>query len=662
MVQALIAEAYGRFGQGDLEGAREVCQQALGQSLGDINAIQLLGLIAAQQGDFDEAEKQLQRATRITPDVAPLHNNLGSVYLDAGKLDEALAAFRRALKLKPRFAEAHINLGEASLRHGDAADALRAFQAVLKHEGGHVAALLGAARALSKLGRDKDLAAHYRKAANHMQTVPHWMELGRAMLEGGAVAEAISAYERARALDPENLSIVHECLGRLVDAGRYAEVLAVAQPYVDANPSAENYNLLGDLLRRADQPEQAAAALCRAIELAPDMVAPRHNLAVLYSDLGDHPTADDWAKQALALQPDLAEAACLRGSIALEQGDADAAIAYFDAVLAANPGSAIARWNRGLAELVAGRFASGWRDFDQDCFAQRGSRSAADLPRWDGQLHAGQRILLRGEQGVGDEIFFASVVADLLASGIQCQYEGDGRLAPLFERAFPGMRCHAYGKADHRQFDAQLPIGSLPAMFRQREQDFPGHAYLSADAGKAARWRERLGRLPGRLKVGIAWRGGVDPVARRQRSIALDEWAPLLGLPDIDFVSLQYGDHGAEIAAAEARHGIKLHRWNDCNPLLDLDQFAAQLSALDLVISIDNSTVHLAGALGVPTWMLLGGLGNWRWLLGRDDSPWYRSLRIYRRRLGEGAGTHLATLAETLRDWQPQRQDLPIAA
>ncbi|WP_374353504.1 tetratricopeptide repeat protein [Chitinimonas sp.] len=665
MGSALISEAYTCFAQGELEAAKLTCQQVLASSLADVNALSLLGLIEARQGNLQEAEAHLLRATRLTPEVAALHNNLGSVYLDEGKLDLALSEFRRALKLRPRFTEASVNLGEACLRNHDAASALRGFQHVLKHASDHGGASIGVARALLALGRRDEFEAHCRKARQQLLSQPAALHsLATVLVQSGEAAQAADCYLTLLAAQPDNDALCNDALAQLLQADARPQLLTLAARMVEIAPSAGRFNLQGDVLRRIGEWEAAIAAFRQAIALDGQLLAPLHNLAVLLSDLGRHEEAQHWLSRALALQPDCAESRCLLGSIALERGDAEGAIAAFAKVLLDQPAHVLARWNLGLAQLVSGRFAEGWSEFDSDVGrASRPSRAEADLPFWDGRVTPGLRLLLRGEQGVGDEVFFAGVLADVLALGIDCQYEGDRRLVPLLQRAYPALRCHGYGEVDHAGFTAQIAVGSLPALFRKHESDFPQRAaYLQADDALLAQWQGRLAALPGRLKVGIAWRGGVDPLSRRQRSLALSDFAPLLALADIDFVCLQHGEHAAERAEVEAALGVTVHHWSDCDPLQDLDGFAAQIAALDLVISIDNSTVHLASALGVPTWMLLGGLGNWRWLLGRDDSPWYRSLRILRRPMGTSASGQMAQLAAELAGRAMAKPDLALAA
>ena len=179
--------------------------------------------------------------------------------------------------------------------------------------------------------------------------------------------------------------------------------------------------------------------------------------------------------------------------------------------------------------------------------------------------------------------------------------------------------------------DVDMAIGSLPKYFRSSWADFPARkGYLVPDEQRKQFWLERLASVGKGLKIGISWRGGKNEIARSRRSTTLEQWRHLCSVPGIHFINLQYGDCQAELLEANNQYALTIHDWPDVDPLKDLDDFAALISALDLVISIDNSTVHMAGAVGIPVWALLPYVPEWRWLLDRADSPWYPSLKLYR--------------------------------
>jgi Flp pilus assembly protein TadD len=229
---------------------------------------------------------------------------------------------------------------------------------------------------------------------------------------------------------------------------------------------------------------------------------------------------------------------------------------------------------------------------------------------------------------------------DLLRLGGRCLVACDPRLAPLFARAFPqafvrgvARRLDRAPAAFTEPIDYQLPCGSLPLFFRSSLAQFPRQArFLFADPRRVARWRQRYAKLGPGLKVGISWKAGGQPISRRKRTTSLADWAEVLATPGVRFVSLQYGECADELAAAREELGVTIHDWQDADALVDLDGFAAKLRALDLVISVGNATVHLAGALGVPAWALVPRVPGWRWLNAGESSPWYGSVRVLRQK------------------------------
>jgi hypothetical protein len=255
-------------------------------------------------------------------------------------------------------------------------------------------------------------------------------------------------------------------------------------------------------------------------------------------------------------------------------------------------------------------------------------------PFWNGGPLESGRLLLWHEQGVGDEIMFAGLIPELLRAGHRCVVDCDLRLKPLFSRSFPEVEVVSGFEVNETGFAAHLPLGSLPRLFRPQLSAFTAATspYLVPDLEKKGQFRTRY--FAGKRVIGLAWYTNNKDTGR-SRSIELSLFAPLFALRDISWVSLQYGDQAV-------RAPVMVDRSVD--QLSDLDGFAAQIAAMDLVITIDNSTAHLAGALGVPVWLLLPFAADWRWFRERGNSPWYPSMRIFRQ--------------QTLGDWTPVVESL----
>jgi hypothetical protein len=312
---------------------------------------------------------------------------------------------------------------------------------------------------------------------------------------------------------------------------------------------------------------------------------------------------------------------------------------HLQEVLRVSPDLPAARFDRSLILLLRGELGLGWDEYEWRL--KHGPPPGIEpigSKRWDGSSLEGRSILVLSEQGIGDQVMFGSCLPQLACKAAGCFVECDPRLVPLLARSLPNVTPIAKS-ADRsaERCDIFEFVGSLPRHFRRRLEDFPAAAaYLKPDPDLVAKWRSRFARLGSALKVGISWRGGKDSQTQRQRSIPLEFWKPVAQVPGVRFVNLQYGPGAADAALVRDRFGISLDDGTDCDPLVDLDDFAAKLAALDLVISVDNSTVHLAAAVGCPVWTLLPFCSDWRWMLERETTPWYPTMRLLRSRGLEG--------------------------
>jgi Flp pilus assembly protein TadD len=387
------------------------------------------------------------------------------------------------------------------------------------------------------------------------------------------------------------------------------------------------HNSLGSVLRAQGKFEPATASYRQSLRINPSLHAARLGFGICLRASGDLSAATAQLQRLVSLCPRDVDARVELAITLHSSGQLDNALSHFRAALKLQPGHPVAQ--RGLAEtlLLRGHFHEGWREY-------LGSLTSVRLPTNEplGSAFKGKRVVVYGSEGVGDEIMAAGCIPDLLSHAKECTLYTDQRLAPLFARSFPSVHCIGVEKRAGEEImvgltsadEIQLLAPMLLPYLRPNPDEHPArHTYLVPDAGALAGWRDRYRALGPGLMVGLSWRGGVDPQSGASRSIPLQSWEPVLRVPGVHFVSLQYGDTRAEIEATREKTGARILYWGDANPLADLDGFAAQVAALDLVISVDNSTVHMAGALGVPTWTLLPFAPSWRWLLGREDSPWY---------------------------------------
>ena len=490
----------------------------------------------------------------------------------------------------------------------------------------------------------------------------------------GQFAEAETRYQevlRRRAADPDAL---HH-LGLLrYQRGDAASAIALIQKALKKRPTARMYLNLGASYRKQNEPLRAVAAYQKCIALDPAMAEAYYNLGHAQRMLDAPEQAIDAYKAYVALKPQDAEAhACLGDAYAAAKRHEDAIGAYdtalifepndlrayqgilamlheigwFHAKLAVMerirelaPTDANVCFNHATLVLESGRLSEGWPDLESRFTAtpQLYFRRPSPPAYWGGEDLSGKRILVWTEQGIGDEILHASMVPDVMARARHCIIECSPRLVPVFARSFPQATVAAYVTSDvavtpAQGIDYQIAVSSLGRHLRPHFASFPKHSgYLKADPVKVAAMRARYeARAQGRRIVGVSWQSTAERIGA-DKSVQLTDLAPLLRVPGVLFVNLQYGDCSTELTAARKQLDVDIHHDPAVDPLTDMDAFFAQVAAMDLVVTTSSTTVHVAGALNTPVWLLLpyakGSI--WYWFLKREDSPWYPSAKLIR--------------------------------
>jgi tetratricopeptide (TPR) repeat protein len=476
--------------------------------------------------------------------------------------------------------------------------------------------------------------------------------LAVAMWRARRAARAEALCRRAIALDPNYLPAQRLLAELLRERNDLAGALASYERLfaLDAD-NAITHNNFGLLLCKAKRFDEARESFARARALRPDDPAIRFNeLTVLPNDSG-LAEAIDCCRQALEQNPDNANVHT-NLSVSLQfAGRYDEAVDYAERAIAIDPEHYQARFNLSLLLLLRSEFAPGWREYEYRWRLPEVTKPNYRQPMWAGEDLEGRTILLQSEQGLGDTIQCLRYVPMVLARG--------GRVVLRVERVLVRLAASLAGNvvitptnARVPEFDLWCPLLSLPRVFDTRVDSIPAPVpYLHARKAIAERWRRRLAGLPG-LKVGLVWAGSANHINDARRSVKLERLKPLFDIPGVTFVSLQVGPRSADLAALPSGASLDLSA-----ELSDFAETAGAILNLDLVIAVDTSAAHLSGALGKPAWVMLPFSPDWRWLLGRDDNPWYPSLRLYRQRAPADwdgviarVGTDLAALAsETLR-------------
>ena len=546
------------------------------------------------------------------------------------------------------------NRGVAEAEKGQALLALTFYDRAIAADPDHVEAWSNRGNALQLLGQfDAALASYARAIALDPDHAATFANRGHALLSAERFDDALADFDRALALQPQ-LTVVMISRGNvLMGLKRPAEALACYEQALAVDPTlVEAANGRAAAFSDLDRHVEAMAASAVTLALKPDHVPAIVNVGASLHRLGRFAEALPIHARAIALKPDEAVAHYNLATTHMETRRFYPALASFAQALALRPNDPATHWNEALVRLTIGDFAEGWRKYEWGWAAtQRGSqRDYGSRPRlgvlpWLGETPiADTTLLMHAEQGIGDSLQFCRYARLAREAGARVILEVHDPLVRLLRRD-PDVTVIGWGES-LPEFDRRSPLLSMPLAFATRLDNIPAQIpYLHNDPARTESWRSRLAAHPG-LKVGLVWSGNPRPdqpaahAVDRRRSVRLAQMAPLAAVPGITFVSLQKDAAGAQAATPPA--GMTLLDWTD--ELHDFADTADLVAALDLVISVDTSVVHLAGGLGAPVWMLSRHDACWRWLDNRNDSPWYPTMRIFRQ---PQRGDWASVMAET---------------
>lgn len=515
---------------------------------------------------------------------------------------------------------------------------------------------------------------------------------GQAMLELDRYADAAPYLEAAITADPDSAEAHSDHSISLFRSGDHVAAEAACRRAVLLRPWEIRYRLrLVEFLEATGRVQDALAELSMALECAPerlDLLAKLSDglrrlglyaemlrlaeramlengenfetqlaLAVARFHTTDIHGAIEAARKAIGFSADRPEAHMVLGSSLFELGKVDEALASYRRALKVRPDLPDALYHIGLVHLRQGRFREGWQGFEHRFGLEQNKTMRPCSPRWNGTSLRGRTLLVMREQGLGDEIMYASCYPQIIRDARLCLIECEPRLERLFARSFPQARF--FPLADLRtdemtdpgvEVDVRSYAASLPRYLRNSLRDFPEHqGYLRADPERIAFWRGRLAGLGGGLKVGISWRGGTVHSFTGKRTLPLSALLSALSVPGVHWINLQYGRRADEITAFHGTQGIPIADWPEAVDG-DYDETAALVSALDLVISVCTSVVHLAGALGKPVWVMAPYVPEWRYGLHGETLPWYPSACMYRQTVPGSWDPVIASVEKALRE------------
>jgi tetratricopeptide (TPR) repeat protein len=612
--------------RGQLAQAEPLYRQIIEINPNHADAHHLLGLLARQSGQRQAAGSLIQRAISLNPRALAFHFNLGMVFLDLGQPAEAARCFRQELALNPRHAESFLNLGIALAGQGLYDDAANSYRQVLSINPTN-------ADAHNNLGITLVMQKQFPEATQCFQdalrsdpdNVNAYINLGNVLKDQKRWAEAAECYRQALRRQPEhanahnNLGLALFGLGDSAAAIRcYRDAIRIAPDYASA------YNNLGNTFQHLKQTEDAADSYRRALRINPNHANAQNNLGIVLFVQGKLAEAIACFRHALVLNPQFADALVNLGSVfVVERNFAEAAECFRQATVV-DPGHKIALWNRGLLSLLQGDFANGWPDHELRVALPWSIPRTFEQPRWDGSPLDGKTVLVYADAGLGDTIQFARFLPMVKERGGNVVFECQPALALLLEGIQGVDRVVAAG-VPTPPFDVQIPLLSLPLLFEITLDNLPPKVpYVAVDPKSIEKWSKKLARKNG-LYIGIVWQGSQNQNSDL-RSTKLKYFESVACLAGVHVVSLQVGPGSVQLA-------------DTIFPIIDLggsfdrdsmEDMAAAMMNLDLVVTVDTSAAHLAGALGIPVWVALSYVSCWRWLLDRADSPWYPTMRLFR--------------------------------
>lgn len=594
-------------------------------------ALVTLGDALAVKGEHEGAVAAFERALRRRPDDAGLHNKLGVALGELARFGEAEVAYRRAMMLDTHLTRACFNLAVALAEQGRLAEAEEAYRALIAREPAYRGAWLNLGNVLADQDRLDEAAAAYRRALDADRDNPGLLcNLGAALYRQGLLGDAIEQYRRAVALGPDNIAalrllglVLHED-GQLREAAEVYRRTFALDPadHVIATNLGACYSELGAL-------DEAIACCESALLLKPDHAPAYTNVGIIFEKQERVADAVAAHRCAVAADPGYAKGHANLAVALRNAGEIDEALAVSRHAVALDPEQPLAQYNHAHLLLMNGDFANGFEAYRW----RHKSKALSDgdptfsEPEWQGEPLDGRTLLLFAEYGLGDALHFVRYLPMVTARGGNIVLQVQPALASLL-RTLPDVTVIPRGEP-LPPFDLQLPLMSLPRVFGTTLDTIPADVpYLHADPARLLRWRAALAGVTA-LKVGVAWAGNIRHKGDRQRSLSAEAVLPRLVMPGVQLYSLQKEprpDDGPVLAALN-RDIV------DLAPALgDFADTAAAVASLDLVIAVDTSVAHLAGALGRPVWMLTPYALDWRWLRDREDTPWYPTMRLFRQR------------------------------
>ena len=565
----------------------------------------------------EEAILCYREALEMSPDNDEALFNLGNAYVDIEDYDAAIIVYGKAVELDPENAEKQYNFGNALLQKGQYSECLKPFEIAIALNPGYVDALCNYASALQAIGQTEKMASHLQELLK--QASKHQ--------EAGTLSEASALYREVIEYQPAQVYALHMLGVVTYQLGSPHEAKQLLTKAIKIEPNnADIHNNLALILSENSLKLEALNHLNRAIELCPDLTEAFYNRGINLQAIDYLDEAESDFLEAIRLQPNHIEALYSLGVTQQMQNRLGEAIQTLKNGIKVEPNNPNLHWNLSLALLQNGEFEEGWREYEWRWKMPKFSVFFREVaaPIWDGQALAGKTLYIHAEQGLGDTIHFARYVPLAAKGGTKVIFECVPALISLLAGSLGSEDITVVSDAPVN-CDAHAPLLSLPGILKTNLDTIPSEIpYLNPPPERVLKWSDAIREGSG-TKVGLVWAGNTTYQNDFRRSIPFELISEILNIPGFRFYSLQI--ERLEAATAAINDGIMVDIGTGFS---DFSDTASVISQLDLVISVDTSVAHLAGALGVPVWILLPRASDWRWLLNRSDSPWYPTMRLFR--------------------------------
>jgi len=557
---------------------------------------------AINEGRLAEVKTKITALLKTDKDNHVLLHLLGLVYFKNNQPRKAVECIKKAIKYSPTIGEYHKNLSTSLLAIGKRKSAIFSLKKAIYLDNHDIAAFKILGKVFIEDGLYKDSIKYYKIGINQNPTcIDLYNDLGIALLQSNQKEKAIEILDKALSVDSNNENILIN---------------------------------LGNLYQENNTFDKAVLCFQKAIKINDNNYIAYNNLGNVFSRMRDHRKAIKYYKQSIIINPNFKFPYNGIGKIYAEINNYKEAVSFFNKAINLDKNYQMAHANLASVYLSNGKFDVGWKEYEWREIFQSIENKNLKSKLWNGQSLENRVVFIYAEQGVGDEVMFSSCITDVLELNpkkivLECDY----RLSKLFLRSFPEICIIDRGGniKEESGVDYHIPIGSLPSFFRNSIGDFTGEKYLTPSSELLQKWVDRYLEIEKGLKVGISWNSSKSKrYLSQDRSINIQQLEPILKTKDVCFINLQYGDCTNDIDFIKNNFGVDIYDWEDSDPLFNIDDFIAKISALDLVISVDNSTVHFAGSIGKKTFMLTPYISDWRWLNENNNSHWYSCVEFVR--------------------------------